>query len=369
MVISHPLRSSGFNVNLKGLLADLTLRQHVCLDDVCTLDWVHSAFQDGAITCEMWLFTQAAEELELCSFASVEAFLKRPGWSFPRHLHESAGLHRIFSKWRSDSSHQTEKLKCSSSEAISLYGLFRHYVETCVPRRPELELKRASLIAAFEFIDRIMEVKRGIVDVRDAIGPLRQTLSNFMRLHVRAYGKTNIKPKHHWLFDILDQLLRDLMLLDSFTLERLHLRVRLVASDVDNTRQYEKSVLSRLLVRCMTTARESERPQRLLGPVAPLPQDRSVWVADSMDADRCLVSIGDMVFCGGADLQAAEVKACLLEDDSLYAALEMLQRVTVMSPSSSQWRRGGRHVLVRSEVLEQSRAWYWTNDIVTILRA
>ena len=94
------------------------------------------------------------------------------------------------------------------------------------------------------------------------------------------------------------------------------------------------------------------------------------YVGDAMDADRCLVNIGDMLFCGGADLQAAEVKACLLEADSLFAVLEMLQRVKVLSPSSSQWRRAGRGcVLVYAEVLEQSRAWYWTGDLVTILRA
>ena len=49
-------------------------------------------------------------------------------------------------------------------------------------------------------------------------------------------------PKHHWMFDIADQLELDPMVFDQLIVERLHLKVKPHASRVDNLRTFEASV-------------------------------------------------------------------------------------------------------------------------------
>ena len=67
---------SGFRPNRHGLLADAELRRHISFGTVATMDWVHSALQDGTLTIELYLLVAACEDLELCCFSDIEAYLK-----------------------------------------------------------------------------------------------------------------------------------------------------------------------------------------------------------------------------------------------------------------------------------------------------
>ena len=69
-----------------------------------------------------------------------------------------------------------------------------------------------------------------------------------MLCHVAAYGKEHLKPKFHYLWDVAEQLARDPFVVDCFIVERLHLRAKRAAKDVENTRAYERSVLTGVLI-------------------------------------------------------------------------------------------------------------------------
>ena len=355
---------SGFNPNRLGVLADVELRSHISFGTVSTLDWVHSALQDGTMSTEIYLLIAACEDLGLCSFPELEAFLKT-GWCFPSATqHKGKTLYRIFDEYRADAAHRKEKIKGSSSEVLGLYTLLRHWVETKLEHHPELELKRSSFDACCLVVDMILDAKRGAVALRDAVPALRNALAMHMQRHLAAYGRAHVKPKHHWLWDVAEQLVRDPLVLDAFITERLHLRAKDACEPVDNTRQFERSALSGLLRNHKRALSAGIREAGLLGPSRPLADAPHVIVADHMDANGLAVSVGDFVSREGS---MGEVVACLAEDQEMFAVLKMTELVQRISPSSVRYRITGRHVVVPATNLEQSVAWYWSGEEVIVL--
>ena len=74
------------------------------------------------------------------------------------------------------------------------------------------------------------------------------TLHTNRRLqHKEAYGIGHVRPKFHWIFDIVRQFRRDEMVHDQFIIERLHLRIKKPGEKIDNLRRWEGSVLAEAL--------------------------------------------------------------------------------------------------------------------------
>ena len=363
----------GFNVNKEGLLVNRALREVVCFDKVLRYDWVHSALQDGMLTCEIWLFVEKCESLELLSFADLEQYLKQ-GWQYPKHFREKSGqLHRIFSTWREKADHDNDKLKCSASEALGLYSLLRHFVEVRVGHREELVTERRSFDAACAIIDLILDCKRGHAAPADTVPLLRDAQARFMQAHVEAYGTTHVRPKHHWLGDIADQIEEDCRVLDQLVIERIHLRCKAAVENVDNTTQFERSALAAALILQQHALQAGVRGDQLVGAQQAWPGRPDVVVADRLDYGGLVVTLDDFVLwnlSGSlADQIVGKVSACLRERGGhLYVLLKPMDRVRDISRTSSVWRFApGPEVIARAERLEGARAWYWTGDELTLL--
>ena len=249
-----------------------------------TYDWVHNALQDGTLTEETIAFLKSAQTLGVTRAALFD-FLKSDRWRFPRSNQKAKGVYRAFSPYRSCSS-DPDKLKCSASELISLYGLLRHFFETQVPDADVLADARASFEAACHTIDLILMAKRRQADPAEVAPQLKAALANHMRLHLAAHGQDHIKPKHHWQMDIPDQLIKDGVVLDTFIIERTHLLVKGIADKVDNTSSFERSVLAGIInVMCNRAEPASLNfgvGSALFGRMAQLPGDHEVVVADRL---------------------------------------------------------------------------------------
>ena len=103
----------------------------------------------------------------------------------------------------------------------------------------ELAPHRHSFFLMCRVVDLILDAKQGVTPMVDSARALREALRTFMTAHVQAYGRDHIKPKHHWLFDVADQMERHSAVFDAFIIERLHLRVKAVANLIDNLRSFE----------------------------------------------------------------------------------------------------------------------------------
>ena len=120
---------------------------------------------------------------------------------------------------------------------LGLYGLFRHYVETKThDDDPGKAAARASFMKCCALVDMILDMKNAVTPLRASVPALRQRVAEFFAAHETAYGWNSMKPKHHWIWDFIMNWLDDPMILDAMVIERLHLRIKRVAEQIENTR-------------------------------------------------------------------------------------------------------------------------------------
>ena len=92
--------------------------------ELTTYDWVHTMMQGGVLIDEMTAMFQVAGHLGVTR-AATQAFLKDADWCFTRSGgQKSRALHRIFDEKRKMTT-DPDKVRCSCSEALGVYGLLR----------------------------------------------------------------------------------------------------------------------------------------------------------------------------------------------------------------------------------------------------
>ena len=201
----------------------------------------------------------------------------------------------------------------------------------------------------------------GFFSPRDAAGELRTSLRSHMHWHTAAYGTQYIRLKHHWGFDVCEQIVKDGLVLDAFVVERMHLQVKGIADHVRNTSVFEKSVMAGVLNVQMQRAREANSVQWLRGS---LQRWQSAWLAPHMCCSGLLVSVGDIIFRGTV---AGQILACAVEDDTAYVLVEELVKTSTISTHSDSWTCMGGRAVWRAAHLEQTLAWYVRLDGHTVI--
>jgi hypothetical protein len=282
-----------------------------------TYDWVHNTLQDGTLTVEVQLLLTACVEHGL-SRASLMTALRDDSWEFPSQSRaKSKQLHRVFDPYREAA--DSDKLKCSASELLGLYGLLRYLIAEKVPRAPELSAKLASFAALCRAVDVILMAKRGELSAADAAAALPEALSRHMSLHLAAYGNQCIRPKHHWNLDVGQQLGRDGLILDAFVIERTHLKVKVAADMVTNTTRFERSVLALVVNGTMRSDSCTSWAHALLGKPQQLAQN--TFASTSLRVYGLVIAIGDVVLLGD---KCGKVQLCLLADVVLHIVVQVL---------------------------------------------
>ncbi len=176
----------------------------------------------------------------------------------------------------------------------------------------------------------------GQVPMETAGRLLSEAVADHMAAHLAAHGASSIKPKHHWMFDIAGQLSRQPVVIDCFVVERLHLRVKPLAEQVQNTRRFEKSVMSSVLTAHGNSLREAHFCNGgLLGPTSPLP-GTTASVADALEVSGLRLAVGDVVWSPG---RCGETLACCREADALLLIVRLWREMAPISPHSGWYER------------------------------
>ena len=140
-------------------------------------------------------------------------------------------------------------LKGSASEFLGLYSLLRHFVELLFIGRADDEsaAPRASFFALCDFIDLLLDLKKGIAACTDEVcDRLEDMYWEFRRLTQEAYGQDHLIPKTFLNHELPNQYRLKRRVFDAFICERIHLRVKKVAERIDNTTTFEISTLIRV---------------------------------------------------------------------------------------------------------------------------
>ena len=343
-------RAFGFRATAEGLLASTTLRSLVCWQRVLRYDWVHTFLSEGVLTTVAWKLVAGAEEAGVASQSDLHDFLKL-GWTKP--LHNGKGgrnLWRIFNEFgaKANSSHAT--IKCSASELLTLYALLRHYAETRL-RHPALAGKVQVFFLACKAVDNILLAKRGLLPMAEAGANLRECLQRYLACHLQVYGNNGVIPKTHWAFDVADQLCTDKWVFDAFAIERLHLRVRTIADNVHNLRQFETSVLSGVVNYHSAMCQQCIPGCGLTGRTHQPEGHPGVLLSDKLDLGGKQFAFGDFVARGE---EVGVVVACCVEGQDLFIVVDLWSKATQVSQHSSTWEgaRARRVVWRAIEVLE-----------------
>ncbi len=99
-------------------------RQHFEPIEATTYDWVHTFLQGGVLNAEVEGFLSAGAPFGITRGA-IQTFLKDGAWRFPQSANQKQRqAHRIFDE-RRRSDKEPEKLKCSCSELLGVYGMLR----------------------------------------------------------------------------------------------------------------------------------------------------------------------------------------------------------------------------------------------------
>lgn len=283
----------GLNYAPHGVFRDRRLREHIDFARVITVDWVHCMLADGVLTVETYLLISAAHDF--VTMSDLENYMKGE-WCFPAASRaKSRYLWQVFQTERCPSG---EKLKASASEMLGLYSLLRHFVETRLRDVVGLDSEKESFFAVCHILDVITLAKQGRVPMVQASDMLQRALTDHLEKHKAAYGTGNLKPKHHYMFDVACQWRYQKEVVDAFVVERLHLRVKTVAELVRNTETFERSCMGSLINSHCQLLQNEKFGSGLVGRCTPL-LDSAALIADTMCFEGMLLSVGDIIFHEG----------------------------------------------------------------------
>ena len=352
-------KAYGINANPTGILANMRLRQCFSVVDVLTEDWMHGALQDGILNCACECFLESVSGKLSLPEDGLKDFLKA-NWQFPKVFRA-----KLLNMWRIVDK-EGMPLKATASELLGFYVLLRYYVNVVIvpmaaSQAVDIEAELAPFYAACKVVDKIMALKRGHADAphrEELLGDLQSAMAECISLHVARYGTREIKPKHHRMQHIADQIRKDLYVLDCWIIERLHLIIREILGNVRNPVEFEASVLRGVCLKQMMTLKDTVLAG-LIGPTAPLQGFPFATIANRMRFCGMYISIGDVVTRNGIP---ARVTACAVEDDYF-----VLVEVWLATGVAQRWRPTDDVQAWKVEELELAAAWYADGDDVVVL--
>jgi len=356
--------SRGINYNRYGVLFDPATRQMIKQRTV-KKDWVHTCLCDGIVSCEIHLILVAAQEKVGKGFESVALFLKG-GWELPRGRGVTLkSLLAIFDDIRHEYSETHEKIKASASELLSVYGLLRHWVLVELRGEDGMADHVESFNAVCEVVDILLRAKDGGLSTVEASRLLKRAAPRHFSLHKACYGTDHIKPKHHWIFDIILKLPDCEVVLDAFLIEKEHLLARECANPVKNTTKFEESVLSRMLHAQVKSLNDLGPQSELMGARVPYPGFADAFVSDTLTLNGVTYSVGDFVFL---NTLPGKVLACIQEGADFYFVVDLFQLARRLSNESGHYACKGRRGVWNARDVSLALAWRQTGDrIYTIL--
>ena len=287
----------------------------------------------------------------------LETFLADAAWCYPKaSATKSRQLHRIFNARRSVE-RKPYALRGTCSEFLGLYGMMRCFVALRLGAVPAHEAFKLSFDSACEVVDAVLALKQGLVAIGEGADRLDSCVRRHLALHRTAYGDLHVKPKHHWVVDVAEQVRRDGCVIDAFVIERTHLRVKRVAEPVQNTIAFERSVLASLVN--VTQHQADLEEDGLIGHTDELRDMQGVTIASKLRIWGLTLDVGDFIVRDGT---AARVVACAKCSGELFVIVHpYLVRTAV-----------GRHCVVAVEepqliawkaaAVQFAVAWRRSND-------
>ena len=199
----------------------------------------------------------------------------------------------------------------------------------------------------------MLAIKNGIMQPDEGSDTLTELARDFMMQHQAAYGKELLKPKHHWMVDVAQQVLRDHMVLDAFVIERQRLLVKGLAEHVRNTRDFEQSILASVTTVQLQQAREVKLGDGLVGQTSSLAELPHIAVGKKMMIFDVTLAVGDIVLRGD---EVGRIVACAREDFSLFFFVCPLTKERQVTARACRFKVSADLLVWRADEVRQCNA-------------
>ena len=303
----------GFNLVKNGLILKQELFSVYKPISTLMFDWTHIFLVNGIWNAEVGALLHKLREHMAISHLHVHEFVKQFHW--PDQFNQTA--RNVFEKRSSNKINAS--LSRSASEGLSVYGVIRLYLLSCVYDHADCtaELQQAcrSYYLLCNVIDLLVSLARGkIVQA----GQLHAAIHSHLVAFQSVYGLLLWIPKHHLALHLPWQLQHHGTLYSCFVHERKHKELKRYGTQLANTAGfYERHIIEHVMFVQTDVLRNADRyPDDLCFLVNPSPAPRSIYdmLAHSFDIEAddvshakvadiksMKVSRGDLVVAAGVD--------------------------------------------------------------------
>ena len=356
--------ATGLQCSRHGLMADLELRGKLDVRGAIVIDLMHTLFQDGVMSCEMF------EVINSLNMDTQRLAQQLRSWQFPlKQASKGKTVHKCFDDERRTKMERTRMIVGNSSELFALCSLLRYAVEV-ETRGAAATAAVTSFLSACKMVDVIQLCKAGFVSAAVAQQAFTQRASDFLRSHKEAYGTHRIRPKHHWLFDAALTAFKSGMCLDMYRFERLHLRAKEQAELARNTVCFERTVLAGILnsqvgaLQSLDVEFCSLAARRVAFPSIP-----GATLADSLVVLGAHFHVDDVALRGESGDEAGCIVACLEHDGAYYLLVETFDFLASVTSMACSWRATSSRSVWLAVQCEPACAWRSEGDgSLTVMR-
>ena len=228
----------GLHYDEAALMFSAPLRRHIGPITSTMLDFSHIWFVHGIFHFELTQFLDATAAALRLRYNSIHDFVQC--WMWPAS--EKNPPKQLF-----NAAHAASEggFKAGSSQCLSVYGVVRKFVRTCVPADALLP-EKASFFKMCTVVDGWLAYRDGIM--QPAHYQLwHDQMAEHLHLFKTAYGKGACKPKHHATLHIKDMLDRFGALQTTMVHERKHKTFKEKAAHVKLAEGFEASLTKQLV--------------------------------------------------------------------------------------------------------------------------
>jgi hypothetical protein len=314
----------------EGILLDRSLRSFVCPASSTVWDWMHVFLVHGLFQLEAHLLFGRLKDACGWGFPEVAAYMAT--WHWPSHVKERPD--DVFNARRASAGNNAGTFKAGASEILRLYPVMRFMLRMVLGGAGRLDRERCSFDALCSTLDALMAVKSGRISAL----LLHQRITQHFQAFQVAYPDSGWVPKHHYALHLPGMLRRHGTLWACFVQERRHKVLKVNASRITNTGNFEESLARALFNVHVSWLEEEEftttgsflREERAAPPETQtlladlLPGAASFFLAASAVCNDRKVAKGDIVQSSN---QCGRVVAFVRADERCFAIVHPWHRV------------------------------------------
>lgn len=365
-------KATGLNCVKHGLLFCEPLRKHVPVASTTTFDTMHNFFSHGIAALEVNLFvTWLGQEFKI-GFREVHTFCCAD-WKMRSRGNVQSVAASVFRPTKEKMSQNTG-FRGLASDVIAVLPLLRHLAVTVVIPKAGNVKEVQSFLALSDVVIYVQNLKmKRLGTIADSeLDQLQQMQRRHLDCFIVAWGENAVLPKHHYSLHLPHAIRRDGILLDAFALERKHRNAKRIASSIDNSVHFERSLHSRVLNEQLQSeaqifrdhlhAQNTHAFERslLADSLAKSLSVRAVTVASAMTLNFDTFCVDDVVVTNRV---ALHVLACLqIQDDKRLAVLAHPYRFISETASGQQWEPSHTKSVFFASKAQYTRPAYWTFD-------